>query len=375
MNFHSEKEDHWNNKHLFINGLLLFSVVLFLLTLIINPSPVQDIPKIASGIYTAVLTPVSLAQTTTPFLAITATSTLIYSLTSTPDEIPSLSTPQISTPTIQISVPNTETQLSPAAKNGLLIVHFIDVGQGDSILIETPDERYILIDGGDPNGMALNYLQVKGVKKLDLIIATHPHEDHIGGLVEVLNTIPVAKVITNGEIYTTITYENFLDAISNAGAEYSEVKSGDVVSVGSLSFFVLSPHYIDTNNVNNNSIVLRLVYNNVSFLFMGDAEYEAESSIMRSGVTLKSNIMKIGHHGSNTSSMNSFINIVHPAIAIYSAGFDNSYDLPDLPVLKRFSSLGASIYGTDINGTIIVSTDGTSYQINTTKQSEAIKIP
>jgi competence protein ComEC len=257
----------------------------------------------------------------------------------------------------------------------VLYVYFIDVGQGDSILIQSSRGETILIDGGDENQAALNYLLSLGITKLDIVIASHVHPDHIGGLIEVLNTIPVAKVYSNGEMTTTLTYESFLDAILSSNAAYFEVKRGDTITDGSLNFSVLNLPYANENNTNNNSIILRLVYQNISFLFMGDAEYEVESSLVNSGFSIKSDILKIGHHGSNTSSSATFLNFVHPSIAVYSAGLGNPFHLPDPEVLKRITGLGTLIYGTDINGTILISTDGTNYQVRTTLQSEPVTIP
>jgi competence protein ComEC len=263
----------------------------------------------------------------------------------------------------------------PTTPKSLLQVHYIDVGQGDSILIESPDGKTILIDGGDSNFQALNYLKSVGIKKIDLMIATHPHADHIGGLVEILNSIPTSKVITNGELYTTPVYEQFLDAIANAKAEYSEVKQGDTISIGYLDFSVLNPLNLSQGNANNNSIVLRLTYGNVSFLFMGDAEKEVESRIMNLGIPLKSDFIKLGHHGSSSSSSFPFIKTVNPSIAIYSAGLGNPYNHPDQSVIGSLIRQGITVYGTDKNGTITISTDGVNYKLDTTLSNSPVSLP
>jgi beta-lactamase superfamily II metal-dependent hydrolase len=164
-----------------------------------------------------------------------------------------------------------------------LQVHYIDVGQGDGILIMAPDGQTMLIDGGDTDTGIVNYLQNKGIQHINLVVATHPHSDHIGGLVQVLNAIPVDKVITNGQPHTTSVYENFLDAIASAKAEYVEVKRGDTITLGSLVFNVLNP-VSTTGDINNNSVVLKLVYGKISFLFMGDAQPDAIASMLASAL-------------------------------------------------------------------------------------------
>ena len=155
-----------------------------------------------------------------------ATETLAPQTTNTPTQQPTSTSTQESTPGIT----------QP------LQVHYIDVGQGDAILIIAPDGQTMLIDGGETNTGIVQYLQSKGIQHLNLVVATHPHSDHIGGLVQVLNAIPVDKVITNGQSHTTSVYENFLDAIASAKAEYVEVKRGDTITLGSLVFNVLNPY-------------------------------------------------------------------------------------------------------------------------------------
>ena len=251
------------------------------------------------------------------------------------------------------------------APSGSLQVHFIDVGQGDSTLIIGPDGKVVLIDGGEAGSGALAYLEDKGIKRVDLMIATHPHADHIGGLVDVLQSLQVDEVITNGEMHTTRTYERFLDAIAGAKAVYAEAKRGDKVAVGSLSFDVLSPAGPGGDDLNQGSLVLRLPYGNVAFLFTGDAGQEAEAGMSGAGETLQAQILKVGHHGSHSASSPSFLSVVEPQVAIYSSGVGNSYDHPHQETLAALADVGAQVYGTDQNGTVVVTSDGTGYQVET----------
>ena len=254
-------------------------------------------------------------------------------------------------------------------------VHFIDVGQGDAILIQAPDGEVGLIDGGVAGSGVVQYLQNSGITHLDLVIATHPHEDHIGGLVEVLNAFPVDRVITNGIKHTILTYEHFLDAIISSKAEYVEVKRGDTISLGDLNFSVLSPVDNTDEDLNDGSLVLRLVYGKISFLFTGDTQPKAEESMLSAGLDVSATILKVSHHGSRTGSPVEFVIAVHPQVAIYSAGLGNDYGHPHPETLDTLKSVGSKIYGTDVNGTIIVTTDGNGYSIESTKQGRPYAPP
>jgi competence protein ComEC len=253
----------------------------------------------------------------------------------------------------------------PAQPN-LLQVTYFDVGQGDAILLRTPDGQTMLIDGGETDTGIVGDLQALNIQRIDVMVATHPHSDHIGGLVQVLKAIPVTKVVTNGQPHTTSTYEHFLDAITSAKAEYVEAKRGDTITLGSLSFAVLSPT-ATTGDMNHNSLVLRLVYGNGSFLFMGDADKDAEASMLSAGLTLQAAILKVGHHASSSASSKAFLNQVKPKVAIYTAALGNSYGHPHAVTLTALAAVGAQIYGTDVNGTITVTTDGVTYQVSTQK--------
>lgn len=252
---------------------------------------------------------------------------------------------------------------------GTFQMRVLDIGQGDSILLITPNGLTMLIDGGEKNSGALAYLRANKIKHLDIMVATHPDADHIGGLVDILNSeIKIDQVITSGYTNTTRTYEQFLDGIARVKAKYTEVHRGDNIALDGLNFAVLSPGINDNfEDVNNGSVVLRMVYGPTSFLFTGDAEREAEQAMLAAGVPLQATILKVGHHGSSTSTTPAFLAKVKPKVAIYSAGVDNRYGHPHRETIAALNKIGALIYGTDKNGTIIVTADSKGYKVTTSK--------
>jgi competence protein ComEC len=274
-------------------------------------------------------------------------------------------------PEIFTAIANLTPTVTPGAS---LKVYFIDVGQGDSILILSPDGKIILIDGGEADSGCLPFLKGLGVSHIDLMVATHPHSDHIGGLVQVLKAMPVVRVVTNGQISATPTFEDFLNGIANDKAALVIAKEGDTISEGQLSFAVLSPVNTSGDDLNHNSLVLRLVYGQVSFLFMGDADKAAEASMIAAGLVLPTTILKVGHHGSEYSSSPAFLALVHPAVAIYTAGIGNDYGHPKPVTLADLTAVGAQIYGTDVNGTITVTTDGQVYRVDIQKGAEHMPV-
>ena len=249
---------------------------------------------------------------------------------------------------------------APASKSGeRLTISFIDVGQGDSELIQSSAGQNVLIDGGNADDKALNYLKLLGVKKLDLVVFTHPHSDHIGGLPAILRALPVAQIAASGQSHTTNDYSRLLDAIIATKTRYTEVQRGDKLVAGDLTFEVLSPAKTQpTGDLNNNSVVLRLAFGRTSFLFEGDAQAEAEAGMLAAGLVTPVTVLKVAHHGSGSSSTPAFLQALRPQIAVYSAGAGNPYGHPHPRTIANLQAVGAKIYGTDKQGSIVVTSDG-----------------
>jgi beta-lactamase superfamily II metal-dependent hydrolase len=255
-----------------------------------------------------------------------------------------------------------------------LKVHFIDVGQGDSILIDFGDTE-MLIDGGDKSPGVVTYLSDYVDGALEAMVATHPHADHIGGLIAVLNTFEVEEIWHNGDSSTSKTYAEFTAAIQAEDAVVNIGKRGDKINVGESSFLILNPATLD-GTTNNNSLVLSLQYGNIDFLFTGDAEQEAEAAMLVSGVVPVPDveILKVGHHGSKTASSHDFLTATSPEIAIYMAGGGNSYGHPHEETIIALTDIGTEIYGTDIHGSIVITSDGEDYEIQLEKPAPSVKL-
>ena len=239
-----------------------------------------------------------------------------------------------------------------------LAVHFIDVGQGDSILVSC-GTHYMMVDFGN-NSMGTKiqyYLQTQGVEKLDYAVGTHPDADHIGGMDVILYKFAVDKVFLPDVEVDTATYRDVVDTCREKDYEIEHPEAGTEYKLGAAKFTVLSParEYPESND---NSIVIRLEYKDTSFLFMGDASEMVENDLLESGVMLQSDVIKLGHHGSKYSSSKKFLKAVDADYAVISCGKDNSYGHPHKEVMKRLKSLGVKQFRTDKQGTVIVTTDG-----------------
>jgi len=246
----------------------------------------------------------------------------------------------------------------------LMQVHFIDVGQGDAILIDLI-ETEVLIDGGGRSPGVVEYLSDYVDGALEVMVATHPHADHIGGLIEVLEQFDVNEIWHNGDDYDSKTYGDFMDSVEAEGATVFEARLGDSIEAGELSFAVLNPASL-TDDTNNNSIVLSLRYGHIDFLFTGDAEEEAEAQILEQGVVPlpEVEVLKIGHHGSSSSSSLAFLDAIKPVLAIYMAAEGNTYGHPHTETLEKLATIGTQTHGTDTNGTIVVNCNGGGFDIH-----------
>lgn len=243
-------------------------------------------------------------------------------------------------------------------------VHFIDVGQGDSILIESPSGKTMLIDGGVKGAgqQIVSYLKELGINKLDIVVATHPDADHIGGLISVLDNMPIEQFYDSGKVHTSQTFEEMLTRIDEKNIPYHVPKIGDDIEFDKdVNVKVLNANDQATDN-NDASIVLKMTYGNVSFLLTGDAGVALEKEMLQYDV--KATVLKAGHHGSNTSSSEEFIQAVNPEVTILSYGEDNKYGHPHAEIVDRLQAIGSKIYATADLGTITVSTDGVNYTVN-----------
>lgn len=245
-------------------------------------------------------------------------------------------------------------------------VHFIDVGQGDSIFIEAPNGKTMLIDGGVKGAgkEVVAYLKAQGVNRLDYVVATHPDADHIGGLISVLNSISIKEFIDSGKVHTSQTYEEMLSLIQAKNIKFTIPEAGDEIQLeDNLIVEVLAADETASDN-NDASIVLRAEYQNISFLLMGDADHGVEQELLQKGTDVQATILKAGHHGSNTSSSPKFVEAVSPLATILSYGQDNKYGHPHAEVIDILQKVNSEIYSTAEAGTIVITTDGVTYDID-----------
>lgn len=260
------------------------------------------------------------------------------------------------------------TQTSPKET---LKVNYIDVGQADSIFIELPNKQTMLIDAGT-NGAGstvVKYIKDLGYSKLDYVIGTHPHEDHIGGLDDVINTFTIGKIYMPKVASTTKTFEDVLTAIQSKKLKVTTAKAGvSILNQDGLTADILAPVKDSYKDLNNYSAVIKLTYGTTSYLFMGDAEIESENQIT---ANVKADVLKVGHHGSDSSTSQTFLKKVSPKYAVISVGQDNRYGHPAQATLNALQAAGVTVYRTDVNGTIIMQSDGKTITIN--KKASPIK--
>ena len=251
--------------------------------------------------------------------------------------------------------------------NDLLKVHYLDVGQGDSIFIELPNNETILIDAAESyqSEKIINYLKNLNYQKIDYVIGTHPHTDHIGGLKDIINTFEIGKIYMPKVVSTTKTYESLLMAIKDKNLKINTAKAGtSIINTDTLKINILAPNSETYTELNNYSVVTKITYGTTKFLFMGDAEKLSENEI-KEDVT--ADVIKIGHHGSNTSSSINFIKKVNAKYGIISVGLNNKYNLPKEETITNWENSRTKIYLTSTNGTITAISDGTNIKIESEK--------
>lgn len=258
---------------------------------------------------------------------------------------------------------NQEVKINP----NNLVIHFVDVGQGDCILIGQNNE-YVLIDAGnnEDGQLLVEYFKELGVKKFKYVIGTHAHEDHIGGIDNIINNFELDKFYMPDVITTTKTFEDVLDALLKKQKAFDTPKIGDKFKLNDLEFEVL---YLgtDKSDLNDTSIVLKLTYKNTTYLFMGDATSKVEKILINEGKDLSSDVLKVGHHGSQYSSTATFLKKVNPSYAVIQVGQDNEYDHPKQVTLDKLNKLNTLTYRTDEQGTIILTSDGENITFETIK--------
>lgn len=248
-------------------------------------------------------------------------------------------------------------------------VHFLDVGQGDSIFIELTDGKSMLIDASTAEygeGIA-DYIKDNGYSKIDYLVATHPHADHIGGMQDIVEQLEIGEIYMPKASSTTKTYKNLLKAIKAKGNKINTAKAGNTIySDSSLGIDILAPNSDSYEEINDYSVVIKLVYGSKSFLFTGDAEKLSENEIT---ADVSADVLKVGHHGSSTSSSDKFIKRVNPEYAVISCGEGNSYGHPHKETIKTLNKYDIEIFRTDTMGTIIAQTDGENLEITDKNKS------
>jgi len=270
----------------------------------------------------------------------------------------------------------TQNSISVANENdtiqGNLKVHYINVGQADSILLQQGSSS-MLIDAGnnEDSEIVKNYIAEQGITKLDYVVGTHPHEDHIGGLDYVINSFEVGKIYMPKATANTKTFEDVVNAIKAKGMKATVPKVLETFKVGEATATILAPNSSEYEDLNNTSIVIRVTFGNNSFMFDGDAEDVSENEMLAKDLDVSADVLKIGHHGSSSSTTDDFLEKVNPKYAVISVGKGNSYGHPNKSIMQKLEDKKITVYRTDENGTIVASSDGENITFNTKAGSYA----
>ncbi|WP_100373588.1 MBL fold metallo-hydrolase [Bacillus sp. FJAT-45037] len=248
-----------------------------------------------------------------------------------------------------------------------LIVSFFNVGQGDATLLQTKDITILIDAGRHDREDVVELLHGAGVEEIDLFVGTHPHADHIGQADRVLQSFPVEEVWMSGDTHTTRTFERTIAAIASSDVNYYEPRAGEVFDIGSLRIEVLNPSEL-TGDFHEGAIGLRVDHGEVGWLFMADIEVDVELDLVDAGVNLEADVIRLGHHGSSTSSHEDFLDQVNARYAVYSAGVDNEYGHPHREVIERLNQRPLEWFGTDLHGNIYMKSDGENIVVELEKE-------
>jgi competence protein ComEC len=268
-----------------------------------------------------------------------------------------------------------ETAVPPAgtrAPRPPLTILFLDVGQGDAALVRSPGGQALLIDGGenreDAEKIILPALRAWGCQRLDSLVISHPDQDHIGGLPTVVESFPVGQVVLTGQIHTTQTYEQLLTLIRDKKIPAVKARGGMQLDLDpAITVALLGPDdaAVESDDTNNASVVIRLTYGDVSILFTGDAEAQEEETILSSGADVEAQVLKVAHHGSQAASSRRWLQAVAPQVAVISVAAGGPYEHPHRDVLARLRQANVIVYRTDQHGTVMVHSDGETFQVFT----------
>lgn len=328
------------------------------------------LPIITTGV-SAATSPVPQAKAS----ATAASSTVVAN--STDSEVSASPSKTISTkPTSSTAISSVPSQAAPPVQAGVkLKVHYLNVGQGDSEFIELPNGQTMLIDAGNPeNGPEIvSYIKNLKHSKIDYLIATHPHADHIGGMADVIDAFVIGQMYmprtSEADTPTTATYKGLLSTIKSKSVQVHTAKTGvSLFSAGNLSANLIAPCGTDYNDLNQYSAVMMLQYGDNNFLFTGDAGEPSESQIT---ANVKADVLKVGHHGSSTATSTTFLKKVSPNYAVIEVGAGNSYGHPTAATLSKLQNIGATIYRTDKDGTIIFTSDAKTITVD--KKASTVK--
>ena len=352
-----------NNKFLIsIKNVAVFVLIIIFFTACFNPVEPREIEPSVSDLSEILLIGEELGEFPEPFTDFIHehendsinNDTVVASEQNT--ELPPEQTPE---PQIPVS---TNENIINSITN-LLEVIFIDVGQGDAILIKLPNGQIMLIDGGESRDAdnVIRLLNTHGISTIDFLVATHPHADHIGGLPIIIDTFEIRAIYMPRKTHTSLTYERLLDSIENKGLQIDAAKAGvEILSLPDLLIEIVAPVRENYSNLNDHGVVIKLIYGNTSFLFTGDIESVSERDIT---ADISVDVLKVSHHGAKTSTSIEFLNKVLPTYAVISVG-NNTYGHPEDIILSRLYDAGIDVYRTDLQGTIQFTSDGSSITVD-----------